>query len=362
MQKIPLSKCYVTEEVKAAALRAIESGQYILSKECKAFAEELAKHTGVKHCVLGTSWTMSVYLLHLTQGLKPGDEVIVPSHTAFPTMEPLIHCGATPVFVDIDETFCLDADQLESLVTPRTVGIIPVHLYGHPAHMEKVLATAARHNLWVLEDCAQAHGARYNGKRVGAMGHFSAYSFFPSKNLTVLGDGGCVMTNDSALAAKLEMLRNHGRKDKYLHEFTGFNVRFSEIHAAIGRVMLKHLDAFNDQRRAVAARYTQRLAGIVRTPVERSWAQHVYHMYVIRCDRRDELQAYLKSAGIETGIHYPVPNHQQPAVTSKFGSPRSLPETEKAVREILSLPIHGEMTLDAADSVCDAIANFYGKG
>jgi dTDP-4-amino-4,6-dideoxygalactose transaminase len=361
MDKIPLSKCFVNTEIEEAALRALRSGQYILAKECQAFEAELAAHTGTKHCVLGSSWTMIVYMMHLAQGIKAGDEIIVPSHTAFPTMEPLLHCGATPVFADIDDTFCMDVEQLESLITPRTVGIIPVHLYGHPANLDRVFQIAAKHKLWVLEDCAQAHGASYNGKRVGSMGIAGAYSFFPSKNLTVLGDGGCLCTDDDALAEKVRMLRNHGRKDKYHHEFSGFNVRFNEIQAAIGRVMLKHLDAFNDRRREIAARYNERLKGIVKTPPERPWAKAVYHMYVIRAERRDELQKFLKERNIETGIHYPVPNHQQPAITNKFKNIPRLPKTEQAVKEILSLPIHGEMSLDVADKVCAAISEFYEK-
>jgi dTDP-4-amino-4,6-dideoxygalactose transaminase len=361
MQKIPLSKCFVNDAVRQAALRALDSGQYILGKECQAFEEELAAHTGVKYCVLGSSWTMIVYMLHLAMGLKPGDEVLVPSHTAFPTMEPLIHCGATPVFIDIDDTFCLDAGQVEAAITPRAVGIIPVHLYGHPANLDRIFASAARHKLWVLEDCAQAQGAKYNGRTVGSLGLAGAFSFFPSKNLTVLGDGGCLATNDAALAEKVRMLRNHGRKDKYLHEFTGFNVRFNEIQGAIGRVMLQHLDGFNERRRAIAARYTERLKNIIVSPVEMPWATAVYHMYVIRAERRDELQRFLKERGIETGIHYPVPNHQQPAITSKFSNLPRLPRTEQAVKEILSLPVHGEMPLDDADLVCDAVAEFYGR-
>jgi dTDP-4-amino-4,6-dideoxygalactose transaminase len=361
MQTIPLSKCFVNAEVEEAALRALRSGQYILGKECQAFEAGLAAHAGTKHCVLGSSWTMIVYMMHLAQGLKAGDEVIVPSHTAFPTIEPLIHCGATPVFADIDDTYCMDAAHVESLVTSRTVGIIPVHIYGHPADLDRLFAIADKHKLWVLEDCAQAHGAQYKDKRVGSMGLAGGYSFFPSKNLTVLGDGGCLCTNDDALAGRVRMYRNHGRKDKYLHEFPGFNVRFNEIQAAIGSVMLKHLDGFNDHRRAIAARYNERLDGLVQTPPERPWASAVYHMYVVRAQRRDELQKFLKENAIETGIHYPVANHQQPAITSKFPNIPPLPRTEQAVKEILSLPIHGEMKLAAVDTVCDAVEKFYGK-
>jgi dTDP-4-amino-4,6-dideoxygalactose transaminase len=360
MEKIPLSKCFVNPEVEEAALRALRSGQYILGKECQAFEAELAAYTGARQCVLGSSWTLIVYLLHQLQGVGPGDEIIVPSHTAFPTMEPLIHLGARPAFVDIDDTCVMDLDQVEAAITPRTVGIIPVYLYGHPVDVDRLLAIAARHHLWVIEDCAQAQGAQYKGKTVGALADFGGFSFFPSKNLTVLGDGGCVTTNHTQMAERLRMLRNHGRQGKYDHEFPGYNVRFNEINAAIGRVMLKHLDAFNENRRKIAARYNERLQGLVQTPPERPWAKAVYHMYVVRCDRRDDLQKFLKEQNIETGIHYPKPNHLQPAVTGRFPYVPRLPRTEQFVKEILSLPIHGQMSLGAADRVCDAIAQFYG--
>ncbi len=360
MQKIPLSKCFVNAEVEEAALRAIRSGQYILGKESQEFEKELAAHTGTATCVLGSSWTMIVYLLHQLQGVGPGDEIIVPSHTAFPTLEPLIHLGARPVFADIDEAFVMDGAHVESLISPRTVGIIGVHLYGHPADNDRLLALARKHHLWFLEDCAQAQGAKYKGQTVGSLGDFGAFSFFPSKNLTVLGDGGCICTNNIQMADRLRMLRNHGRQGKYDHEFPGWNVRFNEIQAAIGRVMLKHLEAFNEQRRKIAAHYDARLKGLVQTPPVREWATPVYHMYVIRCERRDDLQKFLKERNIETGIHYPRPNHLQPGVVALFPNTPKLPNTEKVVKEILSLPIHGEMTLEAADRVCDAIAEFYG--
>ena len=358
---IPLSRCFVSPEVEEAALRALRSGQYILGPECRAFEAELATYTGAAHVVLGSSWTMLVHLLHVALGLKPGDEVIVPSHTAFPTIEPLLHAGAVPVFADIDDSYGMDVEQIESLLTPRTVGIIPVHLYGHPVNLDRVLAIAGDRGLWVLEDCAQALGARYKGTPVGSFAHVGAFSFYPSKNLTVLGDGGCLTTNDEALADKLRMLRNHGRKGKYRHEFAGFNVRFNEIQGAIGRVMLRHLDRFNDHRRAIAARYTERLSGLAVPPPEQPWARAVYHMYVVRVRRRDELQKFLGERGIETGVHYPVPNHQQPAVTSRFDNLPRLPKTEQVVHEILSLPIHGEMPLSDVDAVCEAIGEFYAK-
>ncbi len=361
MRKIQLSKVFANDEVKQAALRALESGWYILAKECEAFEAELAAHTGTKHAVLCSSWTAGVFMLHQAMGLRPGDEVLVPSHTAFPSIEPMMHWGGKPVFIDIDETYCLDVEQLEAAITPRTVGILPVHLYGHPAHLDRVFEIARKHRLWVIEDCAQAQGAKYNGKTVGSMGIAAGFSFFPSKNLTVMGDGGCICTNDDGIAEKIRKLRNHGRRDKYTNEMIGYNLRFNEIQAAIGRVGLRHLDALNEHRRQVAARYNQRLAGIVQTPPEKPWAKAVYHMYVVRAPRRDELAKFLQQRGIGTGIHYPVANHQQPAITSQFKVLPKLPRTEQAVNEILSLPIYGELALEDVDYVCDCIAEFYGR-
>ena len=361
MKKIPLSRVFLNEEIKEAAMRALESGSYILTKECEAFEAELADHTGTKQAVLCSSWTAAVFLLHRAMGVQPGDEVLVPSHTAFPSIEPMMHWGAKPVFIDIDETYCLDVDLIEAAITPRAVGILPVHLYGHPANLDRVLKIAHKHHLWVIEDCAQAQGARFDGKRVGSMGVAGAFSFFPSKNLTVMGDGGCITTNDAALADKLRMLRNHGRKTKYVHELVGYNLRFNEIQAAIGRIGLRKLSELNEHRRRVAARYTERLTGVVRTPPEKTWARAVYHMYVIRTERRDALADYLRSKGISTGVHYPVPNHQQPAITKIYSDLPTLPQTEAAVKEILSLPIYGELALEDVDYVCDSILQFFGE-
>jgi perosamine synthetase len=361
MKRIPLSRVFLNEEAREAALRAVNSGSYILGKECEAFEAELAEYIGSKHAVLCSSWTAGGFLLHRAMGLKPGDEILVPSHTAFPTIEPMMHFGAKPVFIDIDETYCLDVDLLPASVTPRTVGIMPVHLYGHPANLDRVFDVADKHGLWVIEDCAQAHGARFKGKRVGSMGAAGAFSFYPSKNLTVMGDGGCITTNDSALTDDLRMLRDHGRKSKYIHEVAGYNLRFNEIQAAVGRVELRNLDKLNEHRQRVAARYTERLSNVVKTPYEKEWADAVYHMYVIRTDRRDALATHLQSQGIGTGIHYPVANHQQPAVTKIYSDLPKLPKTEAAVKEILSLPIYGELPLEDADYVSDAILEFFGN-
>ena len=361
MRKVPLSRPFVNDEIRQAAVCAIDSGSFILSKECEAFEKELAAHVGTKHAVLCSNWTSGVFLLHRAMGLKEDDEIIVPSHTAFPSIEPLMHWKAKPVFVDIDETYCLDVDLIEDAITPRTVGIIPVHLYGHPVDLDPIFEIAKNRGLWVIEDCAQAQGARYKDKSVGSMGIAGAFSFFPSKNLSVMGDGGCITTNDDAIAEKIRMLRNHGRKSKFVHEMAGYNMRFNDIQAAIGRVGLRHLDQLNEHRRNVAARYNERLADIVQTPPEKLWAKAVYHMYVIQTERRDELAKYLQEKGIGTGIHYPVANHQQPAVKNLYTKLPSLPKTEAAVDRILSLPVYGELPLENVDLVCDAIAEFFGK-
>lgn len=360
MKNIPLSKVFLNDEIRDAAMTALNSGRYILADECRAFEAELADFVGMKHCVLSSSWTAAVFLLHKAQGVGPGDEIILPSHTAFPSVEPLIHQGATPVFVDVDDTYCMDPAAVEAAVTPRTVGIIPVHLYGHPVDMDRIQAIADKHKLWVMEDCAQAIGARYRGKRVGSMGDASAFSFYPSKNLTVFGDGGCVLTNDDQIAQTVRMLRDHGRQSKFTHEMAGFNLRFNEIQAAMGRVQLRHIDALNGHRREVAARYNERLADLVQTPPEMDWAESVYHMYVIQTENRDALGAYLKERGVGSGIHYPVPNHQQPAITNNFTVP-TLPRTEALVNNILSLPIYGEMPMEDVDAVADHIAGYIGE-
>jgi perosamine synthetase len=375
MKKISLSKPLASADVKSAAIRAIESGSFILGKECQAFEEELARHTGVRQVVLTSSWTAGVYLLFSAMGLGKDDEVLVPSHTAFPSIEPLIHRGAKPVFVDIDRTFNMDPALIEQAITPRTVGILPVHLYGHPADLDRILEIARRRKLWVVEDCAQAQGAAYRGKitggawkTVGSLAPAAGFSFFPSKNLTVLGDGGALAIEDERLARQVRMLRNHGREDKYLHEFPGWNMRFNEIQAAIGRVALSTLDAGNARRRECAALYQRLLQG-VETPSEAGHARPVYHMYVVRVPgepgspaRRDGMARFLKERHIDTGIHYPIPNHRQPAVKNLYQergwSLPSLPATERAVHEILSLPMHPELTDEDVETVCQAVKAF----
>ncbi|KRT73825.1 MAG: glutamine--scyllo-inositol transaminase [Candidatus Rokubacteria bacterium CSP1-6] len=355
---IPLSRPPVDDEIKGAALAAIESRQYILGPECKAFEAEFARYIGTRHAVLTSSGTAALWMTLKALGAKAGDEVLVPAHTAFPTVEAICFSEATPVFVDVDDTYAMDPADAAQKITSRTVGIIPVHIYGHPVNLARVQELVSRHGLWLLEDCCQAHGATWQGKKVGSFGRAGAFSFYPSKNLTVMGDGGILVTDDDEIAARCRRLRDHGRLNKDVHSEVGFNLRFNDIQAAIGRVILRRLDAMNERRRQLAARYADRLAGLpLILPVEQPAARHVFHLYVIRTDRRDALAGFLRERGIQTGIHYPVPCHRQPAV--EHLNPPALPRTERIVREILTLPLSAGHTEEEIDQVAAAVREFF---
>lgn len=355
---IPLSRPPVDDEIRQAVIAAVDSRQYILGPQCTALETELAGHAGVRHAVLTTSGTAALWLALRALGVRAGDEVLVPSHTAFPTVEAVCFAGATPVFVDADEWYTLDPKDAATKVTARTVGIVPVHLYGQPAELPALQDLAARHGLWTLEDCAQAHGALWGGQRVGSFGHAAAFSFYPSKNLPALGDGGAVLTGDDAIAERCRLLRDHGRVSKDVHAEVGFNLRFNELQAAALRVLLRRLDTMNERRRALAARYARGLAELPLTlPREREHARHVYHLYVVATPRRDELAAFLATRGIRTGVHYPVPGHRQPAIESL--RPPPLPHTEKLVNEVLSLPMSAGHTEAEIDSVVAAVREFF---
>ena len=313
----------------------------------------------IKKAVLTSSGTAGLWLTLRALGVKAGDEVLVPSHTAFPTIEAICVAEATPVFVDADAHYTMDAADAAATVTPRTVGVMPVHLYGQPVDLPAVRELADRFGLWMLEDCAQAHGAGFEGRRVGTFGRAGVFSFYPSKNLTVMGDGGAVVTDDDEIAARCRRLRDHGRLNKDVHAEVGFNLRFNEIQAAIGRVLLRRLDMMNERRRQLAGRYAKGLGGLpLELPRERPGARHVYHLYVVRTPRRAELAAFLKERGIQTGVHYPVPGHRQPAV-ERF-APSPLPVTERLVDEILTLPISAGHTDAEIDAVAMAVRAFFG--
>jgi len=368
--KIPLSKPYVDQEIKERVLEVIDSHQYILGNHSKHFEEEFAQFIGVKYAVLTSSGTSAIFLSLKALGIGHGDGILVPSLTAFPTVEPIFHVGAKPIFIDIDETFTMDPKHLEKVLINRSQleevtkikGILPVHLYGHPADMEPLLDLAKHYGLFLLEDCCQAHGARYKGKRVGSMGMAGCFSFYPSKNLTVFGDGGILVTDDKTIAKYCRMLRDHGRKEKYEHELVGYNLRFNEIQAVVGRLQLQRLERFNESRRQIARWYGAALKGLpVITPKVQDWAEPVFHLYVIQTSKRDSVANYLKERGVQTGIHYPVPCHLQPAIKNTLDPQLNLKRTEEAAKKILSLPIYPGLEKEKVDFVCATIKEFFNQ-
>ena len=360
--RIPLSRAHVTDEMKSAVLSAIDSGRFILGPETRAFEEEFAASIGTRHAIAVSNGTSAIQLTLLALGVGPGDEVLVPSHTAFPTVEAVFETGATPVFADIDATYTVDPSDLEARITPRTVGMIPVNLYGHPVDVAAMRRIADRHGLFWIEDSCQSHGAAAGGRTIGSFGDAGAFSFYPSKNLTVFGDGGMVTTDRDDLAGKIRRLRDHGRSDKYTHEVVGYNMRFNEIQAAVGRVQLRHLPEYSRRRRALARGYSDALAGVVDTPPEPVGGEAVYHLYVIQTDARDALAAHLKAHGIETGVHYPLPNHRQPATLGRIHpAPPALPVTERIVSRILSLPMFYELSDADRDFVAAQVRAFCEK-
>jgi dTDP-4-amino-4,6-dideoxygalactose transaminase len=348
-------------EIDAAVGRVMAGGWYILGPEVEAFETEFAAYLGVDHAVGVASGTDAVLLALRACSVGPGDEVITVSHTAVATVAAIELCGAAPRLVDIDlASFTMAPAALAAAVTPRTRAVIPVHLYGQPADMDAILAIAREHNLIVIEDCAQAHGARYRGRMVGTMGDAAAFSFYPTKNLGATGDGGAVATNRPDVAERLRLLRQYGWRERYVSDVAGYNSRLDELQAAILRVRLRYLDEENMARRRLAANYTVALAGSgVATPPERPGDCDVYHLYVIRAELRDALKTYLQGRGIMTAIHYPIPVHLQPAYHRLGYGPGSLPATEEAAQTILSLPMFPDLPDEWASAVAAAVAEFY---
>ena len=360
---IPLSRVTVTAEMKQAILDVVDSGRFILGPQVKAFEKEFAAYIGVGHGIAVSQGTAAIQLAVQAIGVVPGDEVLVPSMTAFPTIEGVVHAGATPVFVDNDATGCMDPADARRRVTQKTVGIVPVHLYGGAAEMDGLHALARDRGLWIIEDCCQAHGALHGSRMVGSIGKAGCFSFYPSKNLTVFGDGGMVTTDDPRLADRVRLLRDHGRSDKYTHVEVGYNLRFNDIQAAVGRRQLALLEDFIAKRRAAAARYDASFSGIagLTIPVERPGTRMVYHLYPVRCrdaSTRDSLREHLKARGIETGVHYPIPNHLQPAMASR-GAPPFLPEAEAIARTSVSLPMFPALSGEEIATVIDAVRDFF---
>jgi dTDP-4-amino-4,6-dideoxygalactose transaminase len=355
---IPVARPLIGDEERAAVDRVLRSGMVVQGPEVAAFEEEFAALVDGRPCVAVNSGTSALHLGLLAAGVGPGDEVIVPSFTFAATANAVALTGATPVFVDIEpDYFCVDPAAVAAAVTSRTVGIMPVHLYGHPADMDALRAVADRHGLALFEDACQAHLARWRGRPVGAFGDVAAFSFYPTKNMTT-GEGGIVVCADEAVARKVRLLRNQGMERRYANEIVGFNTRMTDIAAAIGRVQLTKLAAWTEQRQRNARYLDTELATAapdVVVPKVAEHAEHVYHQYTVRVPERDEVQERLSEAGVGTGVYYPIPIHRLPSYIDRAGS-LDLPETERACREVISLPVHPSLSSVDLDRIVAAVA------
>ena len=346
-------------EIDASIKRVLDSGWYILGEEVDAFEQEYAAYCEAKHCVGVANGLDALHLALLALGVGAGDEVIVPSNTYIATWLAVSQCGATPIPVEPDAaTYNIDPARIEAAITPRTKVILPVHLYGQPADLDPSLAIARKHGLKVLEDGAQAHGARYKGKRLGAHGDAVAWSFYPGKNLGAMGDGGAVTTNDPQIADRIRVLRNYGSRVKYVNEVQGYNSRLDPLQAAILRVKLAKLGEWNARRTAIAQRYQQGLVGCgLILPHVPDWAEPVWHLYVVQHPQRDVLQKELADNGVGTLIHYPMPPHLQQAYAQAGWAQSVLPLAERMADQVLSLPIGPHATTAQVDEVIRAVSD-----
>lgn len=344
-------------EIDDAVRRTIASARYILGEEVARFEAEFAEYCGTRHCIGASSGTGALWLALEALGVSESDEVIVPANTFIGTVLPILRLGARPVLVDCDDsTGTIDVDQVAEAIGPRTRAVVAVHLYGQPADVDPLAELCARHDLFLVEDACQAHGARYKGRRAGGLGRVAAFSFYPSKNLGGVGDGGAVTTDDDAVAERVRLLRDVGQSDRYLHVIKGWNDRLDEIQAAVLRVKLRHLERWNALRRLHAASYDATLSQTdVRTPRTAAWSEHVWHLYVVRSKERDRLRSRLAASDIETGLHYPLPLHLQPALADLGYSRGAFPVTESWADELLSLPMFPELEPSEVELVTDAV-------
>lgn len=350
------------EELDTAYQRVMDSGWYILGEEVDAFEQEFAAYVSAKHCIGVGNGLEALHLILRAAGIGEGDEVIVPANTYIATWLAVSYAGATPVSVEpVARTYNIDPERIEGAITSRTKAILAVHLYGQPADMDPINEIAARYGLKVFDDAAQAHGARYKGRRVGSLCDATGWSFYPGKNLGAFGDAGAVTTNDDQLAERLRILRNYGSQIKYYNEVKGFNSRLDPLQAAFLRVKLPYLDEWNDRRRQIAHLYLETLSeqSPLILPVAPDWAEPAWHVFVIRHTQRDQLQQYLKEQGVGTLIHYPVPPHLQTAYSELLISNGVFPITETIHREVLSLPIGPHLSPSQSDQVIHAIHSFY---
>ena len=349
----------IKEDVMAEIGQALDGMQLLLGKNVQTLESEFADFCGTE-CAIGVgSGTDALHIALRACGIGPEDEVITVSHTFIATVEAIILAGAKPVFVDIDpETYNMDTSQIEKMVNSKTRAIIPVHIYGQPADMDPILELAKKYNLKVIEDSCQAHGAEYKGRRTGSLGDIGCFSFYFSKNLGAYGEAGIITTSDPEIAKRCRMIRDHGSSVKYHHELIGFNGRLDELQAAVLRIKLPHLDEWTDNRRQLAEAYKASLPEELIIPQEMPWAKHVYHLYVVRTPEREQLREWLAGKDIGVGIHYPIPVHLQEAWREYGGGDYSLPVTEQITREILSLPMYPEMSMDELGYVCECVREF----
>ncbi len=348
-------------EIDAAIKKVLDSGWYILGEATRKFEENFANYIGVKHAVGVNSGTDAIVLALRALNIGPNDEVITVSLTAVATVAAIELVGATAVLCDIDpETRCMDASKVEGLITEKTKAILPVHLYGHPADLPTLQAIAKRHHLFLIEDCAQAHGAQIESKMIGSFGDLACFSFYPTKNLGAIGDGGAVLTDNDDLADRLRWLREYGWKQRDISDFPGMNTRLDEIQAAILDAKLTFLEAETKKRIQIASRYNKQLSGLdLVLPTVKPQYRHVYHLYVIESNQREELQAHLKSQGIASAIHYPQAVHQQPAYLDRLTGAKNLSTTDDIVPKILSLPMYPELKSVDQDFITEKIQNFF---
>lgn len=366
---VPFTDVYVDEAIVDRVNDILWSTRYVKGDQLATFEDGFAELCGTEHAVGVSSGTAAILLALKSADIEPGEEVFVPAHTFFATVSPVLEIGATPVLVDIDpEYYTLDPDALERAVERATdpAAVIPVHLYGQPADMERIQSIAAENGMVIVEDACQSHAASYSGERTGSLGDVGCFSFYPSKNMTVGGDGGMLVTDDDKIAHEARMRRNHGRDDDGVHRVLGLNHRLDEINAVVGLEQLKHVVEWGKERSRVADMYHESLAGIpeLTLPKERTDSTHVYHLYVVRTEDRDELRAYLDERGIETGIHYPEPLHHQPPIEERIESDEvrtgDLKHADTIPRQILSLPMSPRFGQEEVHRVTDVIRDFYG--
>jgi dTDP-4-amino-4,6-dideoxygalactose transaminase len=347
----------IKSEIDEAIARVLESCQFVLGPEVAAFENEFAAYCATTDCIAVNSGTSALHLALLAAGVGPGDEIITVPFTFVASVATILYTGAKPVLVDIEpRTFNMNPAAIQAAISPRTKAIMPVHLYGHPADMDFIMDVARKLGLIVIEDAAQAHGARYKGRPVGSIGDIACFSFYPAKNLGAYGEGGAVTTSNPAYAEKIRSLRDWGQDRKYHHVLHGYNYRLEAIQGAILRVKLRHLETWTEARRRIVEKYGDLLADAdVVLPVEMEWARHVYHLFTVRSKNRDATQAALLNQGIQTGVHYATPVHLQPAYQDLGYGLGSLPESEKTAKEVLSLPMYPELTDAQLETVAEAL-------